>query len=119
MKIGPMQRKKQIYWFHAMYKGSQNFTAFICMLNHMFNLFFEMRKFYFSGIKFAIDQSFDMITWLSWIAIGVLAVWFHNIGHNISVFYIWILILSLVKKIFFLRENFEAREDATGGDMLL
>ena len=76
--------------------------------------FLKCENFIFSGIKFAIDQSFDMITWLSWIAIGVLAVWFHNIGHNISVFYIWILILSLVKKIFFPQRKFRSERRRHG-----
>ena len=59
---------------------------FVCWITWSF--FSNAKILLFSGIKFTIDQSFDMITWLSWIAIGVLAVWFDNIGHNISVLYL-------------------------------
>ena len=48
----------------------------------------NLKILFFWGIKFENDQSLNMITWLSWIAIGVLAVWFDNIGHNISVLYL-------------------------------
>ena len=101
-------------------KGSQRLYNIIYTRDHMIKFFFRNMK-----ILLFPEKSLQLTKALIWLpdwAESQSEFWLF--GFIISViiflfFYIWILILSLVKKIFFLRENFEAREDATGGDMLL